>query len=111
MVRLFSPAWWCTWVYPTTEHPGVDLKFVFCTMGKLDVNKDTHREGDALRGDLGSVLGSPRRKTWLSSQDSVFSYPLFESPFSNNSIECWLYADIVYSMEVTGMNERKMVLA
>lgn len=73
--------------------------------------KDTHREGSALRGDLESVLESPRKKTWLSTQDEVFSYPFFESPFSNNLIECWLYADIVYSMEVTGMNERKMVLA
>lgn len=37
-------------------------------------------------------MESPRKKKWFSIRYEVFSYPLFELPFSNYLIDCWLYA-------------------
>lgn len=69
MLHLFSSAWWCTWVYPTTKHPGVDLKFVFCTMGKLDVNKRHTQRRRCFEGRLGECVGVTKEENMVETQD------------------------------------------
>lgn len=59
----------CMMVYMSVSNNrkqlGVDLKFVFCIMGKLDINKrHGHTGGDPLWGVLESVSESPRKKKW-----------------------------------------------
>ena len=67
----------CMGVLNSRKHPGVDLKFVFCIMGKLDVNqRHIHRGGDPLRRVVKSVRVTKDEKMVRHSVLGL-SYPFF----------------------------------
>ena len=100
------------------QYPGVELKPMLFTMGKLDVSEahNTHTHKVILLGESWRIHWSHHRR-----QNDQALYLRQETPFSrgphslsqhlnNYSFECWLTAGY-FVLEVTGMDKRKMVLA